>query len=81
MPSSMRHRPTYVGVVMDGNRRWARAAGHANSSIGHKVGAEHVEALRGWCVDTDIHHLMTYVLSADNLRGRSVPEVASSSGC
>ena len=73
---TLTHVPAHVGVVMDGNRRWARAAGHANPSIGHRVGAEHVEELLGWCVDADIHHLTTYVLSADNIRKRSAPEVA-----
>lgn len=67
--------PTHVGVVMDGNRRWARAAGHTSASIGHKVGAEHVEELLSWCVDSEIHHLTTYVLSADNIRKRSAREV------
>ena len=69
------HVPTHVGVVMDGNRRWARAAGHTNASIGHRVGAEHVEELLGWCVDAGIQHLTTYVLSADNIRKRSKVEV------
>ncbi len=69
------HVPTHVGVVMDGNRRWARAAGHLNASVGHRVGAEHVEELLGWCVDADIQHLTTYVLSADNIRKRSTVEV------
>ena len=60
---------------MDGNRRWARAVGHASPSIGHKVGAQHVEELLAWCVESDIHHLTTYVLSADNIRKRSAREV------
>ena len=35
---------------MDGNRRWARAAGHLDPSVGHRVGAEHVEDVLRWCV-------------------------------
>ena len=60
---------------MDGNRRWARAAGHANASVGHEVGARHVEELLGWCAEAGIEHLTTYVLSADNIRKRSAREV------
>lgn len=67
--------PAHVGAVMDGNRRWARAAGHANPSIGHQVGADHVEELLAWCVERGIEHLTTYVLSADNIRKRSAREV------
>ena len=71
----LRHLPTHVGVVMDGNRRWARAVGHANASVGHKVGAEHMEELLAWCVASKIRHLTVYVLSADNIRKRSAREV------
>lgn len=60
---------------MDGNRRWARGAGHANTSIGHQIGAEHVEHLLSWCADEGIEHVTTYVLSADNIRKRSRSEV------
>ena len=69
------HLPTHVGVVMDGNRRWARSAGHKNLSIGHKIGAEHVEELLAWCVESGIRHVTTYVLSADNIRKRPAREV------
>lgn len=37
--------PIHVGVVMDGNRRWAKKAGFANPGAGHDAGADHVEAL------------------------------------
>ena len=29
--------PGHVGLIMDGNRRWARQAGMANPSLGHAV--------------------------------------------
>lgn len=67
--------PTHVGVVMDGNRRWARAAGHLSPSLGHRRGAEHLEDLLGWCVDAKIGHVTAYVLSADNIRKRDAAEV------
>ena len=60
---------------MDGNRRWARAAGFADPSAGHQRGADHVEELLGWCADWGIEHVTTYVLSADNIRKRSSTEV------
>ncbi|RYC11303.1 undecaprenyl diphosphate synthase family protein [Nocardioides zhouii] len=41
--------PRHVGVVMDGNRRWARIAGFLNLSEGHRRGADHIEDLLGWC--------------------------------
>ena len=35
--------PAHVGLVMDGNRRWARQMGLPNPSVGHRVGAEHID--------------------------------------
>jgi short-chain Z-isoprenyl diphosphate synthase len=67
--------PTHVGVVMDGNRRWARNAGLVSASEGHRRGADHVEDLLGWCEARGIDHLTVYVLSADNIRKRSGAEV------
>jgi short-chain Z-isoprenyl diphosphate synthase len=60
---------------MDGNRRWARATGHLDPSVGHRVGAEHVEDVLRWCEDRDIDHLTIYVLSADNIRRRASTEI------
>ena len=66
--------PTHLGVVMDGNRRWARAAG-LDARAGHRAGAEHVGDLLRWCEDAGIAHLTVYVLSADNVRRRGGDEI------
>lgn len=68
-------RPRHVGVVMDGNRRWARRKGLVTASEGHRAGADHVEELLGWCSTRGIEHLSVYVLSADNIRRRSPHEI------
>jgi short-chain Z-isoprenyl diphosphate synthase len=60
---------------MDGNRRWARAAGHASASVGHRVGAEHVGDVLRWGVTWGVEHLTIYVLSADNIRRRDAGEI------
>ncbi|WP_263426752.1 polyprenyl diphosphate synthase [Nocardioides mangrovi] len=62
---------------MDGNRRWARAAGHLDPRVGHRVGAEHLERFLGWCAGLGIEHVTAYVLSADNIRKRPEAEVAN----
>ena len=36
--------PRHVGVILDGNRRWARASG-ATASSGHQAGADKIERL------------------------------------
>ncbi|GAA1686875.1 polyprenyl diphosphate synthase [Fodinicola feengrottensis] len=67
--------PRHVGLIMDGNRRWARQMGFDNPSVGHRYGAEHVEDLLGWCAEAGIDHVTVFVASLDNLSSRAAPEV------
>ncbi|WP_186526366.1 polyprenyl diphosphate synthase [Leekyejoonella antrihumi] len=67
--------PRHVGLIMDGNRRWARAAGYASPSIGHKIGADHLGDFLDWLHARGIDHASVYVLSADNIRKRESAEV------
>ncbi len=34
--------PKHIGVIMDGNRRWAKAAG-STTAQGHRAGADKIE--------------------------------------
>ena len=68
--------PRHVGLIMDGNRRWARQMGMANPSLGHKYGAEHVDDVLSWCEAVGIKHVTVYVCSTENLQRRGDAEVA-----
>lgn len=68
--------PTHVGVIMDGNRRWAKAAGLGGARVGHRAGADHLADLLRWLETRAIRHASVYVLSADNIRKRDSGEVA-----
>ena len=68
--------PTHVGLIMDGNRRWARQMGMANPSLGHKYGAEHVEDFLNWCERAGIRHVTVFVCSTENLQRRGDAEIA-----
>lgn len=68
--------PRHVGLIMDGNRRWARQMGMASPSLGHKYGAEHVEDVLNWCERAGIRHVTVFVCSAENLRRRGDAEIA-----
>lgn len=62
-----RHRlPGHVAVLMDGNRRWARAFG-APTSSGHQAGAEKAQEFLGWCEELDVGVVTLWMLSTDNL--------------
>lgn len=68
-------RPRHVAIVMDGNRRWARAAGYADVRTGHRFGAEHLDQFLNWCREAGIHCVTAWVASADNIRRRDSAEV------
>ncbi|MFJ9697045.1 polyprenyl diphosphate synthase [Kitasatospora sp. NPDC101183] len=68
--------PRHVGLIMDGNRRWARQMGLASPSLGHRVGAEHVEEVLSWCEALGIQHVTVFVCSTENLQRRGDAEVA-----
>ncbi|MFA5889973.1 MAG: polyprenyl diphosphate synthase [Actinomycetota bacterium] len=60
--------PRHVGVILDGNRRWARDMGYASASEGHRRGAAKIDELLGWCADLDIPVVTLWLLSTENLR-------------
>ncbi len=66
--------PRHVGVMIDGNRRWARALG-GDSADGHRAGADRLLDFVGWCDDVGIEIVTVYLLSTDNLN-RPTAELA-----
>jgi len=58
--------PRHVGVMLDGNRRWARANG-ANTAAGHQAGADNIDPLLCWCDDIGVEVVTLWLLSTDNL--------------
>ncbi len=62
--------PKHVGVMLDGNRRWARAVGK-DTAHGHRAGAANIEPLLGWCEDAGIEVVTLWLLSTDNLHRRA----------
>jgi short-chain Z-isoprenyl diphosphate synthase len=69
-------RPRHVGVIVDGNRRWARASGARDVSRGHQAGADRIAELLAWCEEAQVEVVTLWLLSSDNL-GRSEAELAA----
>jgi len=61
-------RPRHVGVILDGNRRWAREVGFTDVSHGHLVGANKIAELLQWCGEADVQVVTLWLLGTDNLR-------------
>jgi short-chain Z-isoprenyl diphosphate synthase len=58
--------PKHVGVILDGNRRWATEQG-STSAAGHRAGALKIEEFLGWCEGTGVEVVTLWLLSTDNL--------------
>jgi short-chain Z-isoprenyl diphosphate synthase len=58
--------PKHVGVMLDGNRRWAKTLGQ-DAEHGHRAGAANIVPLLGWCEELGIEVVTLWLLSTDNL--------------
>jgi short-chain Z-isoprenyl diphosphate synthase len=58
--------PRHVGVILDGNRRWAKSVG-ASSREGHQAGADKIAELLAWCGESGVEVVTLWLLSTDNL--------------
>ena len=63
--------PHHVGVILDGNRRWAKANptqfGDTSTAHGHKAGAHKIVDLLQWCEESKVQVLTIWLLSNQNL--------------
>lgn len=67
--------PRHVGVILDGNRRWARSVG-LSSATGHRAGAQKIADLLEWSEDIGVEVVTLWMLSTDNL-SRDPEELAA----
>ncbi len=58
--------PNHIGIILDGNRRWALTQG-VFRGVGHEEGANRAEELLDWCHELRIKTVTLYVLSTENL--------------
>ena len=60
--------PHHVGVILDGNRRWAKVNFGAKAAHGHKKGAAKIIDLLDWCEESEVSIITLWLLSTDNLK-------------
>ncbi|WP_338748468.1 isoprenyl transferase [Janibacter alittae] len=58
--------PRHVGMIVDGNRRFAKARGR-NADDGHRAGAANIASFLEWCEDAGVEVVTLWLLSTDNL--------------
>lgn len=57
--------PEHVGIIMDGNGRWAKKRGMPRQA-GHRVGAENFRKITRYCNSIGIKYLTVYAFSTEN---------------
>ncbi len=66
--------PKHIGLILDGNRRFAKALG-LDGAAGYEFGVDKAHEVLGWCLDLGIPAATIWVLSTDNFTKRGKDEV------
>ena len=67
--------PKHIAIIMDGNRRWARAQGKP-AAFGHKAGAKTLENIVRYANKIGLEHITVYAFSTENWK-RAEDEVSA----
>ena len=67
--------PTHIAIIMDGNRRWAKAQGKP-AAFGHKEGAKTLEKIVRYANKIGLKYITVYAFSTENWK-RSKKEVSA----
>ena len=57
--------PKHIAIIMDGNRRWAKAQGK-QASLGHKEGAKTLEKVVRYANKIGLEYITVYAFSTEN---------------
>jgi hypothetical protein len=69
--------PQHVGVIIDGNRRYAAERGLGTASDGHAAGARRIDPFLDWCLELGIGCVTLWLLSTEI----SIEMTPKSPGC
>ena len=67
--------PHHIGIIVDGNRRWAKA-NTVETKSGHQAGADKILEFLNWCEEAQVKIVTIWLLSTDNFK-RSQEELDS----
>ena len=73
--AGLKHIPTHIAVIQDGNRRYAKAH-DISTAEGHRLGADTTLKVIDWMGQIGIKHVTLYAFSTENFR-RSSDEVTA----
>ncbi len=61
----MKKNINHLGIILDGNRRWAKEKG-LSAFEGHKKGLDNIKKVINWCKEKGIKTLTLFVFSTEN---------------
>jgi short-chain Z-isoprenyl diphosphate synthase len=67
-------KPQHIGIIMDGNRRFAKRRALLDILDGHAIGADRLEDVLNWCEEAGVRVVTVWIFSLDNFN-RSAREV------
>ena len=59
------HIPQHIGIIMDGNNRWAKLRGKRKLA-GHAAGADSLRSVTRKCLERGVHSLSIFAFSSEN---------------
>ena len=65
MSFNKEYMPKHIAIIMDGNRRWAKAQGKP-AGFGHKAGAKTLEKIVRYANKIGLEHITVYAFSTEN---------------
>ena len=65
--------PTHIGIIPDGNRRWAKERG-LDPLTGHETGYERIKEVLNWIWELGVRYVTIYAMSSENCMFRSREE-------
>ncbi len=67
--------PRHVGMIVDGNRRWANRQDGVSVAEGHRAGADRMLVFLNWCDEAGVKVVTLYLMSTDNVTNRNSQEI------
>ena len=62
------HIPQHIGIIMDGNRRYAKEFLDSDIDEGHRLGEKKIESVMDWCLDLGVKYVTLYAFSSENFK-------------
>ncbi len=60
--------PGHIGIILDGNRRYAKKCGFEDTFKGHKKGADKLYKVLSWCIELNVRVVTVWAFSTDNFK-------------